>query len=126
MPVKQIETMNLGPTLTKSVEKIVALAKEQFGDPIDLSIDADAEEFDYWLTNDALTLYVPGDERAIKKLLKEAPDLLGYCIALDDLYPMEAVTPGWFFGEACYQAVADEVRRQLGIAMEVVERHPLK
>jgi hypothetical protein len=29
---------------------------------------------------------------------------------------MEAVTPGWFIGEAAYQMVRDAVREQLGLA----------
>ena len=42
-------------------------------------------------------------------LLADTPDLLAYPVPLDDLYPMEIVTPGWFIGEAAYRAVADEV-----------------
>jgi hypothetical protein len=126
VPVNQTQKMNLGPTLTKSVETIVALVKEHSGDPIDATLEIDGEDFDYWLMYVAVPEFVPGDERGIRKLLKEAPDLLGYAVALDDLYPMTAVTPGWFFGEACYEAVADDVRRQLGLDPAATTGHPLK
>ena len=125
MAVKQIEKMNLGPTLTKSVEQIVALAKEEFGDDFNPSAVVPGDDFSCWLIEEAVPQFVPGDQRGIKKLLKEAPGLLGYCVDLEKLYPVTAVTPGWLFGEACYRAVADEVRRQLGVASGSL-RHPLK
>jgi hypothetical protein len=48
------------------------------------------------------------------RLLADTPGILAFPVPLNDLYPMEIVTPGWFVGEAAYRCVAAELARRLG------------
>jgi len=112
-------SMNLGPILQRSVATIIPLAHERYGTPIVETPDGDSgDSFASWLWHDAIPEHVPADDKHIIKLIKDTPDLLVYCIAFDDLYPMEAVTPGWYIGEAAYRTVYDTMREQLGLAQE--------
>lgn len=105
--------MKLGPILKKSVALIVPEAREIFGSPIDEELEVDCENFAFWLTETAIPRHLW--PYVTLKLLKDTPDLLGYCIHFDDLYPIDGAAPGWMIGEAARQAVRDEVRAELGL-----------
>jgi hypothetical protein len=104
--------IRLGSLLTSCVEEALKLAAE------DDSSRSDFPSTHEWLLVEIVPNVVPAGENDIERLLADTPDLLAYPIALDDLYPMEVVTPGWFIGEAAYRAVSDAVREKLGPQQE--------